>query len=66
MAKIESLLKKEESNNQYDIQARTIQFPDYVWAAVFSPVALEEKRRFKSLLKKKFNYTDGKTPQEIH
>jgi hypothetical protein len=64
--KLESLVKLPPKFMLEQVQARIIAFQERYVAAIFSPVFIKIKQRFKSLLSSKFVYTDGLTPHDIN
>ncbi|AGY34962.1 polyprotein [Rhizoctonia cerealis alphaendornavirus 1] len=63
--KLESLLKEEPITKVQDQKVRIIVWQRKGYAAIFSPVFIEAKKRLKTLLRKDVIYADGYTPQEL-
>nr|ALM62234.1 RNA-dependent RNA polymerase [Soybean leaf-associated endornavirus 1] len=64
--KLESLLKDEPITSYREQQARTIVWQSKAICAIFSPIFIEAKKRFKTILHEKFIYSDGLTPSQIN
>nr|QGA70905.1 RNA-dependent RNA polymerase [Kerstinbo virus] len=63
--KLESLLKEKPITNMEEQNSRLILWQRYGFAAIFSPIFTEAKRRLKQLLNDKVLYSDGLRPDEI-
>lgn len=61
--KTESLLKKEPIIDWGDQKARPILWQRYAVAAIFAPLFVIIKKRFKQCLKNNVLYVDGLTPK---
>ncbi|AOV81681.1 polyprotein [Ceratobasidium endornavirus D] len=64
-AKLESLLKEDPINAPQQQKVRIIVWQRYGYAAIFSPIFIEIKKRFKSMLADHVLYTDGYTPADL-
>nr|UIA10507.1 polyprotein [Alphaendornavirus sp.] len=63
--KLESLLKEVPITKIQEQKVRIIVWQRKGYAAIFSPVFIEAKKRLKTLLRKDVIYADGYTPQEL-
>jgi hypothetical protein len=64
--KLESLLKAKPIKEFIEQKSRTIMWQAYFVAAIYSPIFMEAKKRFKTLLKPNVIYADGMTPKQIN
>nr|UIA10488.1 polyprotein [Alphaendornavirus sp.] len=63
--KLESLLKTDPITQIQDQKVRIIVWQRKGYAAIFSPIFIEAKKRLKTLLREGVIYADGYTPQEL-
>jgi hypothetical protein len=64
--KLESLLKTKPIKMFIEQKVRTIMWQAYFVAAIYSPIFMEAKKRFKTMLKPNVIYADGMTPKQIN
>jgi hypothetical protein len=64
--KLESLLKSKPIKQFIEQKSRTIMWQAYFVAAIYSPIFMQAKKRFKTLLKPNIIYADGMTPKQIN
>lgn len=66
MSKVESTVKMDKISRWFnEVNSRNIMFASYAVSAIFSPLFLKLKSRFKDILKFKYTYVDGMTPEQI-